>query len=95
MPMTVHLDPKTEAIVRRLARKTGRTKSAIIREAILLLSADEKRPASGRTLYDQMADLIGVGRGGPRDLASRSEEIPQGLFSRRHDRRRPATMKRR
>ncbi|HEV2356395.1 MAG TPA: ribbon-helix-helix protein, CopG family [bacterium] len=87
MPTTVRLDPETEAIVQRLARKTGRTKSSVIREAILRLSEDHAEPNPGSTLYDRMADLIGIGHGGPPDLASRSEEILRGLFARRRGRR--------
>jgi hypothetical protein len=87
VPTTVRLDPRTESIVQRLARKTGRTKSSIIREAILRMSEHEARPTPGSTLYDRMADLVGVGHGGPSDLASRSEEILRDLFARRRGRR--------
>jgi len=81
MPTSVRLDPETESMVRRLARKTGRTKSSIIREAILKMAEDAIRPTSGSTLYDKMADLLGVGHGGPTDLASRSEEILRSVFA--------------
>ncbi len=87
MPTTVRLDPQTESILQRLARKTGRTKSSIIREAILRMSEHEARPTPGSTLYDRMADLVGVGHGGPSDLSSRSEEILRDLFARRRGRR--------
>jgi Arc/MetJ-type ribon-helix-helix transcriptional regulator len=82
VPTTVRLDAETEAIVERVARKTGRTKSSVIRDAIRRLSPDS--PAKpGQTLYDRMIDSIGVGRGGPRDLAARSEEILRDVFGRR------------
>jgi hypothetical protein len=87
MPTSVRLDPETESVVRRLARKTGRTKSSIIREAILKMAEDAIRPTSGPTLYDKMADLLGVGHGGPTDLASRSEEILRNVFARRKRKR--------
>jgi ribbon-helix-helix CopG family protein len=87
VPTTVRLDPDTEAILRRLARKTGRTKSSIIREAILRLSEADAAPRPGGSLFDQFADLVGVGHGGPSDLASHSEEILRDLFARRHARR--------
>ncbi|MHB8730489.1 MAG: ribbon-helix-helix protein, CopG family [bacterium] len=83
----MRLDPDTEAILRRLARKAGRTKSSIIREAILRMSETHAAPKPGGSLHDQLADLIGVGHGGPSDLASRSEEILRDLFGRRHARR--------
>lgn len=87
MPTTVRLDPETESIVQRLARKTGRTKSSIIREAILRMSETDAAPKPGGSLYDQIADIVGVGHGGPSDLASRSEEILRDLFARRRARR--------
>ena len=87
MPTTVRLDPETERIVQRLARKTGRTKSSIIREAILRISETDAAPKPGGSLYDRIEDLIGVGHGGPSDLASRSEEILRDLFARRRTRR--------
>ncbi len=87
MPTSVRLDPETESVVRRLARKTGRTKSSIIREAILKMAEDTIRPTSGSTLYDKMADLLGVGHGGPSDLASRSEEILRNVFAQRKRKR--------
>lgn len=87
MPTSVRLDPETESVVRRLARKTGRTKSSIIREAILKMAEDAIRPTSGPTLYDKMSDLLGVGHGGPTDLASRSEEILRNVFAQRKRKR--------
>ncbi len=87
MPTSVRLDPETESVVRRLARKTGRTKSSIIREAILKMAEDEVRPTLGATLFDKMADLLGVGHGGPPDLASRSEEILRNVFAQRKRKR--------
>ncbi len=86
MPTSVRLDPETELMVRRLARKTGRTKSSIIREAILKM-AEDTIPTSGSTLYDKMAGLLGVGHGGPTDLASRSEEILREVFAQRKRKR--------
>lgn len=87
MPTSIRLDPETESAVRRLTRKTGRTKSSIIREAILRMTEDITRPKPEGTLYDRMADLVGVGHGGPPDLASRSEEILRDLFAQGRKRR--------
>ncbi len=87
MPTSIRLDPETESAVRRLARKTGQTKSSIIREAILRMVEDSTRPKLEGTLYDRMMDLVGVGHGGPPDLASRSEEMLRNLFAQRRKRR--------
>jgi len=84
MPTSVRLDSKSEAIVRRIARKSGRTKSEIIREAIAAL-ADEAVAGPQRSLsvFEAMADLIGIARGGPRDLAQRADEAFRVALSRR------------
>ncbi len=87
MPTSIRLDPETESAVRRLARKSGRTKSSIIREAIIRMAEAITPPKLGGSLYDRMTDLVGVGHGGPPDLASRSEEVLRTLFSRRRRRR--------
>ncbi len=87
MPTSIRLDQETESAVRRLARKSGRTKSSIIREAIIRMAEEITPPKPEGTLYDRMIDLVGVGHGGPPDLASRSEQTLRALFSRRRRRR--------
>jgi len=82
MPTSVRLDQRTESILRKIARRTGRTRSEIIRRAILRF-AEETEPAPTGTLYDRVKDLIGVVKGGPPDLGSRSEEYLREMFARR------------
>ena len=83
MPTSVRLDPRTEMVVRRLARQTKRTKSAVIREAIARM-AEEVGSQPGRgTPYAAIEDLIGIAGGGPRDLARRSGEAFRDLLTRR------------
>jgi hypothetical protein len=50
MPTSVRLDPKTERVVRSLARRTGRTKSQVIRDAIHRLAASEAEAGHTRRL---------------------------------------------
>ena len=59
MPTTVRLEPETLRLMRRLARRTGRTKSEIIRDAIRRLGAGEAADAAPRTAYDAMEHAIG------------------------------------
>ena len=60
MPISVRLDDRMERAVRRLARRTGRSISAVIRQAILTLEQqEESSPAETRTAYDRIAHLIG------------------------------------
>lgn len=74
MPTTVRLDPKTEALVRRLAKKTGRTKSQVIRDAIgaFVNSASGGMAAGGP--YEGFSHVIGCARGGPPDLSEGTGE---------------------
>lgn len=47
MPLTVRVDLKTERLIQRLARKRGRSKSEVIRDAIDILAKhakNRKRP---------------------------------------------------
>ena len=83
MPTSVRLDAKTEGLVRGLARKTGRSKSQVIRDAIAQLARSaEARPA--QTPYEAMKHLIGSIRGGPPNLSERTgEKFRQLLLARR------------
>ncbi len=74
MPTTVRLDPKTESLLKRLARKTGQTKSQIIRDAIEKLAQSEMGDEPSNRPYDRIKHLIGVVRGGPPDLSERTGE---------------------
>lgn len=74
MPTTVRLDAKTEAVLNRLARNTGRSKSHIIREAIKALASSEGGGSGAERPYDAWAHVIGIATGGPPDLSERTGE---------------------
>ena len=74
MPTTVRLDPETESLVTRLARKSGRTKSQVIRDAIRNLARSEAATESAEGPYEAIAHLIGCASGGPKDLSERTGE---------------------
>ena len=83
MPTSVRLDAKTQVLVARLARKTRRSKSEVIRAAIARLAEDQAEPASA-SAYDGMKHLIGIATGGPSDLSVRTgEKFRQLLRARR------------
>lgn len=84
MPTSVRLDPETEALLRRLARSRGRTKSEIIREALHRMAAGSAEAAEPATLYNAIEDLIGIADDGPEDLAGRHKQ----RFREKIDRRR-------
>jgi len=74
MPTTVRLDPKTESLLNHLAKKTGRTKSQVIRDAIRALVRSEAATGAAGTPYEAIAHLIGCASGGPKDLSERTGE---------------------
>jgi len=74
MPTSVRLDSKTETLLRRIATRTGRTKSEVLRDAIMGLARPED-VEPGASLLDLINDLVGIESGGPPDLARRSEAV--------------------
>ena len=82
MLTSVRLDPETQTLIRRLARQTRRTRSDVIREAIRRMAGQVQLPSS-ETVYDRVADLVGIARGGDRHYASRSEEVLRALFAKK------------
>lgn len=74
MVVSVRLDSKTENLLNRLARRTRRTKSEVIRKALIAFAraeADSEAPANP---YEAIAHLIGCARGGPKELSERTGE---------------------
>lgn len=71
MAISVRLDPETEALLRQLARASGRSKSWVVREAVAAYSASA--PAV-RTPYEALAPFIGAGGTGQTDLSERTGE---------------------
>jgi len=57
--MSVRLDAKTEQVVRALARRTRRTTSQVIRDAIHRLATAESEAGRGQTVFDLWKDAIG------------------------------------
>jgi hypothetical protein len=83
MPVSVRLDARTEGLLNRLAKKSGRTKSQVIREALTALARSEGASAKPAVPYEAIADLIGCAEGGPPDLSERSGEKVRKLLSER------------
>jgi predicted DNA-binding protein len=61
MPFSLRLDSGTEARIRHLARSTGRSKSAVVREAMAQYIAAEIREVKfDRTALDRLRPFVGV-----------------------------------
>ena len=69
MPTSVRLDPETEALLRKLANTSGRTKSEVIREALHRMSVEASGVAEASGIYLAIKDLVGIANDGPEDLA--------------------------
>lgn len=69
MPFSVRLDRQTETAIERLARSSGKSRSAVVREAVAqYASAAETRTSA----YDKLQPFIGVIRSGRSDLSQRT-----------------------
>lgn len=87
MVTSVRLDSQTERKLSRLARKTGKSKSELIRDAINRLSSQEAADEGDATAYERLADFVGAVNLGPGARAARSEEILRSLFAAKRARR--------
>jgi len=63
---TVYLPEKTDLLLKRLARKTGRSQAQIIREAIANYIGNENQA---------LPPSVGMGASGRNDLSERDEEL--------------------
>jgi predicted DNA-binding protein len=67
MPFSLRLDAETERKIRRLARATGRSRSAVVREAMAQYELDRRDQdgASAPSALDRIRPFVGiVGTGG-------------------------------
>lgn len=71
MPMSVRLDPETEARIRKVARAAGKSRSWVVREAVAAYTSDA---APRLTPYEALAPFIGAGHTGRLDLSKRTGE---------------------
>ena len=61
MPFSLRLDPETETLLRRLAKAQGRSKSAVVREAVEHYGRrDTPVEDEARTALDVVRPFIGV-----------------------------------
>jgi len=61
MPFSFRLDPETEARIRRLAKASGRSRSAVVRDAVSHYDAAGTMAFEGdRTALDRVRPFVGV-----------------------------------
>lgn len=90
MRISVRLDDQAERIVRRLSKRTGRTKSDVIRQAIAALDRQQKPAcAEAPSAYDGIAHLVGgAGSRGARRLSENTGDHFRQIVEMKHRTRR-------
>ena len=81
MPLSVRLTPKTEGAVKRLARQTNQSRSAVVREAIAVLERALAAPGARQPRpWDALAHLIGAADSGGNRLSEDTGERFRALL---------------
>ena len=80
MPFSVRFDPDTEALIERLARTRGTSRSSVVREAVARYAAGEDPKT---TAYERLAPYIGTLRSGRRDLSQHTGRKVAELLKKR------------
>ena len=86
MPTSVRLDPETELLLKRLARRSGRSKSEILRDALDRMAERSATEADETSVYSLIPDLVGAAGEGPADLARRHKQAYRDSLARKHRR---------
>ena len=81
--LSVRIGEKARRAVARRARASGRSESAVVRDAIEAYLGDE----TGEAPYPALRDLIGIVAEGPANLSVRSGDKVRRLLRTRHARR--------
>ena len=90
MPFSLRLDPDTEAKIRKLTAATGRSKSAVVREAVAQYAPDSDAAATpGESVFDRLKPFIGVVGAGGAHYSRRTHTKYRELLRRKHRARRP------
>jgi predicted transcriptional regulator len=86
MPTSVRLDPETEQLLKRLARRSGRSKSEVLRDALNRMAEPSTKDDEETSIHSVIADLIGAAGRGPANLARRHKEAYRQSLARKHGR---------
>jgi predicted DNA-binding protein len=86
MPTSVRLDPETETLLKRLAQRSGRSKSDVLRDALHCLARESAGIAESDSVYAVVSDLVGRASGGPENLAREHKKAYRDALGRKHRR---------
>ena len=86
---SIRLDGRIASAVDRIAAKTGKTKSEIVREALAGYVEEVNKKSASERPYDKMAPYIGSWDSGGMQLSTRTgEKFTEMLLKERDERRR-------
>ena len=89
MPFSVRLDSETEAKIRRLTVATGRSKSAVVRDAVAQYAPDpDTQAARGESAFDRLTPFIGIVKTGGANHSRQTHTKYRALLRRAHRARR-------
>lgn len=89
MPFSFRLDPATARKIRRLAAATGRTKSAVVREAMEQYEPNRPPAESGESAFDRLKAFVGVARFGDAQASRDTHRKYRASLAAKHRARRP------
>jgi hypothetical protein len=81
MAMSLRLDPETEALLERLAKTRGRTKSDVLRDALHRMADEDIGKSTDNGPWSLVSDLIGIADDGPQDLARNHKQVFRELVN--------------
>jgi predicted DNA-binding protein len=84
MAFSLRLDPETERKIRMYADATGRTKGAVVREALeLFIAADVQQAKFNRTTLDRLRPYVGSITSGGAQLSTDTHEKYRDALTRK------------
>ena len=88
MPFSFRSDPETDALIRRVAARTGWSKSQVVREAVAhygsgITSTRRRHRASGLSALDRLRPYLGVVNTRGAQLSRNTHEKYRALLQRK------------
>ena len=93
MPFSFRPDPETEALIRRVAARTGWSKSQVVREAVAQYGRDAQSTSGPETeapsAFDRLRPYLGVINTGGAQYSDNTHAKYRALVERKRRQRRP------
>lgn len=86
--MSLRLDAETEAQIRRIAKSTGRSKSAVVRDAMAEYAAAHIKEMTRRTALERLRPYIGVIDSGGAQYSTNTHQKALAIVLEKHRARR-------